>query len=148
MDSNQFEKERGITIASKYTSFQVGRALGKAGGNCWAVASAFAGRVLGLQIILLAAGEAWHGSEAHIRTVTQAAQQGSAPLHSCGSPEAASIAACAPVVQEQQCSASWPRTRRSHAVPRSHLQRRGHAGPRRLWWGGGAVSGVHRGQGA
>ena len=24
MDSNQFEKERGITIASKYTSFQVG----------------------------------------------------------------------------------------------------------------------------
>lgn len=29
MDSNEFEKERGITISSKYTSFQVGL--------CWLV---------------------------------------------------------------------------------------------------------------
>ena len=26
MDSNEFERERGITIASKYTSFEVGAA--------------------------------------------------------------------------------------------------------------------------
>ena len=34
MDSNQFEKERGITIASKYTSFQVSRQAPPAGGLC------------------------------------------------------------------------------------------------------------------
>ena len=51
MDSNQFERERGITIASKYTSFQVG---GRAEGAGW-VGAPLGVQGMGLQLTQAAA---------------------------------------------------------------------------------------------